>query len=287
MKSIHQYHFSNEKYGKTLLVDIVPISEINKYIDVQPIHRLTFYDMTFITKGNENLSINQRELQVGSGDIICSIPGEIWSWPKKTSLEGYVLLFEAEFLLSFFNDKQFLNKFKHLQRDRLSPLLRIDEKLFNKNLVYLEDIQNEIQLGIASNEHILRALVYLILSVIDQGTTVNRDINEVNQQIVNRHIQTFVKLVDEHYLNSHDVQFYAGKLFITTKHLNRVTKESLGSTAKVYILSKVIQEAKSLLKYSNLSVAQISIELKFEVPSYFVRLFRKYVGMTPKQFRDQ
>lgn len=287
MKSIPQYHFSNEKYGKTLLVDIVPISEINKYIDIQPIHRLTFYDLTFVTNGNENLSINQIELQVGSGDIICSIPGEIWSWPKKTSLEGYVLLFEAEFLLSFFNDKQFLNKFKHLQRDRPSPLISIDEKLFNKNLEYLKDIHNEIQLGKASNEHILRALVYLILSVIEQGTTVGKDNSEVNQQIVNRHIEAFVKLVDEHYLSSHDVQFYADRLFITTNYLNRVTKEFLGSTAKVYILSKVIQEAKSLLKYSNLSVAQISNELKFEVTSYFVRLFRKYVGMTPKQFRDQ
>lgn len=165
-------------------------------------------------------------------------------------------------------------------------MLRIDEKLFNKNLEYLKDIQNEIELGTASNEHILQALVYLILSVIEQGTTANKDIDKVNQQIVNMHIQAFVKLVDEHYLNSHDVQFYADKLFITTKHLNRVTKDFIGSTAKVYILSKVIQEAKSLLKYSNLSVSQISNELKFEVPSYFVRLFRKYVGMTPKQFRD-
>jgi hypothetical protein len=56
MKSIPQYHFSNEKYGKTLLVDIVPISEINKYIAIQPIHRLTFYDLTFVTKGNFSLA---------------------------------------------------------------------------------------------------------------------------------------------------------------------------------------------------------------------------------------
>lgn len=166
-------------------------------------------------------------------------------------------------------------------------MLSIDEKLFDKNLEYLRDIRNEIQLGKASNEHVLRALVYLILSVIEQGTTVNKDINEVNQQLLNRRVLAFAKLVDEHYLISHDVQFYADKLFITPNYLNRVTKEFLGSTAKAYILNKVIQEAKSLLKYSNLSVTQISDELQFEAPSYFVRLFRKYTGMTPKQFRDQ
>ncbi|MBD1365676.1 helix-turn-helix transcriptional regulator [Mucilaginibacter sp. ZT4R22] len=32
---------------------------------------------------------------------------------------------------------------------------------------------------------------------------------------------------------------------------------------------------------------EISNQLKFETPNYFVRLFRKYVGMTPKQYRDK
>jgi AraC-like DNA-binding protein len=83
------------------------------------------------------------------------------------------------------------------------------------------------------------------------------------------------------------VQFYADKLSITTNYLNRITKEVLGFTSKKYILTKIIQEAKNLLSYTSLSVAQISDELTFDAPSYFVRLFRKYVGMTPKQFRDQ
>jgi AraC family transcriptional activator of pobA len=48
----------------------------------------------------------------------------------------------------------------------------------------------------------------------------------------------------------------------------------------------MIQEAKNLLSYTDLSVAQISDELKFDTPSYFIRLFRKYAQMTPSQFRD-
>jgi AraC-like DNA-binding protein len=66
-----------------------------------------------------------------------------------------------------------------------------------------------------------------------------------------------------------------------------MTKEYLGSTSKSFILNRVIQEAKNLLNYTSLSVAEISNQLKFETPNYFVRLFRKYVGMTPKQYRDK
>jgi len=289
MKSIVQYNFVNEKYGKTLLIDIVPISEINKYIETEPIHRLTFYDMTFITSGNENVFINQTELHVSAGDVICSIPGEIWSWPKQTAMQGYVLLFEEEFLFSFFNDKQFLNKFRYLNHGRPSPLIRLNKKLFKNVVAYLEQINNEIQLGVSSSEHVLRALVYLILALLERAEAVPvKAIDTVTkEEQANRHIQAFVKLVDEHYLRSHDVQFFADKLFITANYLNRMTKEYLGATSKSFILNKVIQEAKNLLNYTSLSVAEISNQLKFETPNYFVRLFRKYVGMTPKQYRDK
>jgi len=289
MKSIVQYNFINEKYGKPLLIDIVPISEINKYIEQEPIHRLTFYDMTFVTHGNENVFINQTELHVQSGDVICSVPGEIWSWPKQTAMQGYVLLFEAQFLFSFFNDKQFLNKFKYLKPGRPSPLLRLNKKLFKNVVAYLEQINSEIQLGVNSNEHVLRALAYLILALLERAEAImsNSANTSTKEEQANRHIQAFVKLVDEYHLQSHDVQFFADKLYITTNYLNRMTKEYLGSTSKSFILNKVIQEAKNLLNYTSLSVAEISSQLKFETPNYFVRIFRKYVGMTPKQYRDK
>ncbi|MFW0717458.1 helix-turn-helix domain-containing protein [Pedobacter sp. N23S346] len=289
MKSIVQYHFINEKYGKTLLIDIVPIAEINKYIEKEPIHRLTFYDITFITNGSENVFINQTELHVSAGDVICSIPGEIWSWPKQTAMQGYVLLFEEEFLFSFFNDKQFLNKFRYLKHGRSSPLIRLKKKLFKEVVAYLEQIKGEIQLGVTSSEHVLRALLYLILALLEraEAVAVKTIYTNTKEEQANRHIQAFVKLVDEHYLQSHDVQFFADKLFITANYLNRMAKEYLGSTSKSYILNRVIQEAKNLLNYTSLSVAEISNQLKFETPNYFVRLFRKYVGITPKQYRDE
>lgn len=289
MKSIVQYKFTNEKYGKTLLIDIGPISQINKYIEKEPTHRLTYYDMTFITSGTEKVFINQTELHVKPGDVICSIPGEVWSWPNQTALQGYVLLFEAEFLFSFFNDKQFLNKFRYLKRGRTSPLLRLSKKLFKNVVAHLQEINTEIQLGVGSSEHVLRALVYLILALLDRAEAVPVQTSDksTKEEQANRHIQAFVKLVDEYYQQSHDVQFFADKLFISTNYLNRMAKEYLGSTSKSFILNRVIQDAKNLLSYTSLSVTEISDQLKFETPNYFVRLFKKYVGMTPKQYRDK
>ncbi len=168
-------------------------------------------------------------------------------------------------------------------------MLRASEQLFGKLLEYLDQVQNELETGINSNEHVLRALVYLILALLEKAeeVQVKMDTDPTNEQFGNRYLQAFIKLVDQHYLDAHEVLFYADKLSITTNYLNRITKEILGSSAKKYILNKIIQEAKNLLIYTSLSVTQISDELKFDAPSYFIRLFRKHVGITPKQFRDE
>ncbi len=104
--------------------------------------------------------------------------------------------------------------------------------------------------------------------------------------VINRYIESFTALVEANFINKRDLSFYADKLFITTNYLNKITKEVLGTTAKTYILHKTIGEAKNLLNYSSMSIAEISEKLNIETPSYFVRMFRKSTGMTPKEFRN-
>ncbi|HEY1121221.1 MAG TPA: helix-turn-helix domain-containing protein, partial [Haloferula sp.] len=46
-------------------------------------------------------------------------------------------------------------------------------------------------------------------------------------------------------------------------------------------------DAKRLLLYSELSVAEIGYRLGFKDPSYFGRFFRRYESRTPAEFRDE
>jgi AraC-like DNA-binding protein len=63
-------------------------------------------------------------------------------------------------------------------------------------------------------------------------------------------------------------------------------KELLGTTSKKYILNKIVQEAKNLLSFTDMSISEISNKLKFESPSYFTRIFNTYAGLNPKEFRQ-
>lgn len=70
MKTIHRYNFFKKKYGEHLLADVVAISDFKKYVQKTPIHRLTYFDITFIARGSENITINQTRLLVQPGDVI-------------------------------------------------------------------------------------------------------------------------------------------------------------------------------------------------------------------------
>ncbi|WP_270087245.1 helix-turn-helix domain-containing protein [Sphingobacterium sp. SYP-B4668] len=228
-----------------------------------------------------------RHLLVGRGDIVCSFPGQVWRWQENTRLEGYALVFEEDFLLSFFRDRYFLRNLSYLQVLRSSPLLTASAAQFEALLQHLKSLQSEILKRGDSNIDVLRALLYLILSLLQ-----NCDLKPLNNSektkgvVINRYIESFTALVEANFINKRDLSFYADKLFITTNYLNKITKEVLGTTAKTYILHKTIGEAKNLLNYSSMSIAEISEKLNIETPSYFVRMFRKSTGMTPKEFRN-
>lgn len=287
MKSIHQYNFYRKKYGIDLPIDVVAIKDFKKFIEKNPTHRLSYFDLTFIVEGNEELVINDSKMVVKRGDIVCSIPGQVWSWQENTKLEGYALVFEEDFLLSFFMDRYFLRNLSYLQVHRPSPLLTANKDQFEILLEHLTSLRSEILKLADCNTDILRALLYLILSLLGNCELRALKNSEHKQDtIINRHIESFTSLVDTNFMTHRNLPFYADKLFITTNYLNKITKEVLGSTAKKYILNKTMQEAKNLLNYTSLSIAEISIRLNIETPSYFVRMFRKHTGITPKEFRN-
>lgn len=66
------------------------------------------------------------------------------------------------------------------------------------------------------------------------------------------------------------MQFYADKLCLTPKYLSKIVKESSGRTGPEWIDSFVILEAKNLLRYSDLSIKEISYRLEFPSSSVFI-----------------
>jgi len=78
---------------------------------------------------------------------------------------------------------------------------------------------------------------------------------------------------------------YADRLAVHVNHLNKVLKENTGKTTTDIISSRVIQEAKILLKQTNWNISEIAYSLGFEQVAHFSNFFRKQTTLAPLTFR--
>ena len=78
---------------------------------------------------------------------------------------------------------------------------------------------------------------------------------------------------------------FAGSLAIHVNHLNRAVREVTGKSTSIHITERIITEARSLLRNTDWSVAEIGYSLGFDYPAYFNNFFKKQTGVTPKSVR--
>ena len=140
--------------------------------------------------------------------------------------------------------------------------------------------------GKEKDQHILRAMLYETLMLLKRAEQAETRIAS-NPMAANRYIESFVKLANAYFATQHGIEYYADKLCITPNYLNKIVRQSLGTSPKSYIADRIIQETKRLLRYTDSTVTEIADRLCFESASYFIRYFRKQAGCTPRQFREQ
>jgi len=82
------------------------------------------------------------------------------------------------------------------------------------------------------------------------------------------------------------VSSLAGQLGISPGYLSDSLKIETGKSALEHIHLHLIDVAKELLLAPDKTVADIAYNLGFEYPQYFSRLFKKMLGMTPSEYRN-
>lgn len=93
--------------------------------------------------------------------------------------------------------------------------------------------------------------------------------------------------VAEHIYEHIRIEDVADHLYISKSHLFSRFKADTGQTLGDYILREKTEEAKRLLAFTDKPFSAISALLSFSSQSHFTRVFKKYAGMTPGEYRDQ
>lgn len=279
------YHFLPAKYGRELLLDIGKIEEIPNFnLGTEP-HQLSFYEILFIRKGSGHFLLDNHKIPLQAGRIIFTSPGHIRSWHVQQPVSGYAVYFEKDFLNRFFTDELFLYRLGFFHQYRQATSLLADQAAIRKYEMILSEIEQEIKQLQTDSPHLLRALLYQLLVLLNRSYSAENGLQ--GDLYVHPVFFRFRSLVEQQYQTHHRVVDYLQLLQVSAAQLNKLCRQHTGITAQQMIHDKQIAAIKQLLAQSDDTVAEIAYQLQFSDPSNFNRFFRNQTGVSPQQYREQ
>lgn len=250
---------------------------------VEEPHRHDSYLMVFFTNGSGIHEIDFDSFKIKSGSLFVLQPGQMHHWSLSEDIEGFVIIFSQELYNLYFgqkkiNDYNFYNSILNrpevdFKTEEIAKILPYFDLLIQENSDN-NKLQLDKMLNLLDCIHIEIARKY--------GETFSHQTHSYNIKI-----SAFEILLEEHFRTQKLPSFYAEKLNITLKHLNRICNEILQKTATEVIMDRVILEIKRMLIDKQLAVNEVAYAVGYEDYSYFSRVFKKQTGLSPTEFRNK
>lgn len=100
-----------------------------------------------------------------------------------------------------------------------------------------------------------------------------------------RHSERVMAWIERHYGEPFRLESLADELHMSKAYLSRLFRQETGSSITGYLTARRIQQACSLLQTSDQPVEVIAEQVGLGSPSYFIQLFKRFMGVTPHQYR--
>lgn len=111
----------------------------------------------------------------------------------------------------------------------------------------------------------------------------------IESTVKSRQIDTFnnfLRILEQNFRRDEGVTFYAEKMNMSERNLNNICKNNFQKSVSEIIETRKLIEAKNLLMHTEKTVSEIGYELGYNEKSYFTRVFRNKLQVTPTEFRE-
>ncbi len=250
--------------------------------DVDDLHKHTFYEIIWIESGESRQVIDYKDYDMRANSLFFISPGQLHSFEEWKPVTGGTIMFTADFFLLNHTNPDRLFELSFLDNFYANPCLHPDPNSYT-------DIKHTIDLLTAEHGRadrslpICQSLLHVLLQQVQRSID-----TQTGQSVSKKYLviyKNFKHLVDAHFMENNTASVYAARLNITPHHLNEVTKRITGRTATEVIRARRILEAKRLLTFTDQTVAEIAAGLNHFDGSYFAKLFKAEVGLSPTAFK--
>lgn len=266
-------------------MEIGKIEEVPFFDFSDKVHCTDFFEVMVFSKISGELILDTKKFTMHDNQFLFISPFQKRKWfVNESDIRGFFLIFENDFLSDFFEDKFFAYRLQYFFNPYHTSTLKLTSDNFALINNFFGEMQQEIHHTKEDSEHLLRSILYYILTKLNREFCAYHNIEtdiQYNQTIVE-----FKMKLEENFHKFHRVSDYAEMLNVSRVTLNKVIKLHYNLSATNLIKQRIISEVKSELLYSNKSISEIAYELNFKELHHLTRLFKQYTDLTPKQFRE-
>ena len=243
----------------------------------------TFHGIFIQNEGRAKISIDNGISPLSKGSFIFLRANQVREWISVTEdFSGYLLIFENEFIETFFKDPLFIHRFQFFQTNQ-PAILHCNERFLLENTNSCERIRAELDSLQDDSHHYIRSLLYTILIQINRSYI--KEYNLSPKLYQDNISLRFRKSLEENIRDKQRVGEYADLLKVSRSQLNKAIRKTSGKSTSIIIRERLLTEIKRDLLYSEKTISEIAYELGFSDNSNFVRFYKTHVGRTPSDFR--
>lgn len=246
-----------------------------------PPARTNTHTFIYLTEGEAIMRIGSETYKIVKDECLVVAEGKVFSFDSVDINKGYLFNFHEDVVIGKLAKNDLLKDFEFL-RVWGTPKISLDTQTSGFVRQLLERILVDYEANGLQNLEIIQSYLIALLCEVNRMYIAVSGIAQLKAiEISNK----FRELLFMHIKTRHMVSDYASLLHITPNHLNKSVKSITGKSPTKWIDEAIVLEAKVLLYQSNLSISEIATEVGLLDQSYFSRLFKKYEGTTPLQFR--
>ena len=240
------------------------------------------------TEGETSLTSNLQEFRLKKNSLFIFNPKDILQVQSNDRFKAHLIVITPDFLKRINIDtKRMMPLFLQFGSLPCMELTHAESQSLRSFISMVEqelkgpetDFSSEIIGGL------IAATIYKVGDILTHYLTEHPEVDSPMHNRAEEYFKQFTELLGEHYKHERSVGFYARQLCITPKYLTTLIKRISGKSVSEWIDSYVILEAKTLLKYSNMSVQEIAYYLNFPNQSFFGSYFKRNTGMSPSQYK--
>lgn len=253
--------------------------------------RINAYVGILCTEGSVEIISNLRHYIIKKNNLFISMPNDIIHTTGWHGCRLFIIAFDDNFVRK--TNVNYSNALSILVDIQKHPCIKLpDEEADSlRETFYCMNRDIEAFKGKNYYDYIGMSYVNLImykgLSFISRYTPTQAEdmegVNKRSEELFNK----FMTLLPQYFRHQRGLEFYASKLYIAPKYMTSLIKKTSGKSAMEWINDCVIMEAKNLLRYSGMSIQEISEYLDFSNQSHFAQYFKRLTGVSPSEYREK